>query len=71
MTLGRPGHGPSWCAHCRVSRSGIGAGGISLTGKLKPIQRAMPPSSGRTRVTPRRLSRSASRALVASLGQEQ
>jgi hypothetical protein len=31
----------------------------------------MPPSSGRTRVMPRFLSRSATRALVASLGQEQ
>jgi hypothetical protein len=41
------------------------------TGKLNAIHFASPPSSGRTRVIPRRLSRSATRALVASFGQEQ
>jgi hypothetical protein len=48
-------------------------GGVtnSRTGKLNAIHFAMPPSKGWTRVIPRRLRMSATRALVASLGQEQ
>ena len=41
------------------------------TGKFNAIQPASPPWSGWTRVIPLRRSRSAARALVASLGQEQ
>jgi hypothetical protein len=44
---------------------------ISRTGKPSAIHEASPPSSGWTRVRPFRLSWSATRALVASLGQEQ
>jgi len=47
-----PGSGPVIAASAEC-----GAGtAISWTGRLKAIQRAMPPSSGRTRVTPRRWS---------------
>ena len=52
-------------------RAGIAGGVSSLTGKPSAIHFAIPPSRGWTRVIPRRLSRSATRALVASLGQEQ
>jgi len=45
--------------------------GRSVTGKFNACHRANPPSSGWTRVIPQRLSRSATLALVASLGQEQ
>jgi hypothetical protein len=41
------------------------------TGKFNAIQPARPPCNGWTRVMPLRRSRSATRALVASLGQEQ
>ena len=54
-----------------VSSAAITGTATGATGNPKVIQWVRPPSSGRTRVTPRRLSRSATRALVASLGQEQ
>lgn len=41
------------------------------TGYSKAVQASSPPSSGRTRVMPRFCSCSATRALVASLGQVQ
>ena len=43
----------------------------AVIGKPRSRQRWNPPRSGRTRVTPIRLSRSAARALDASFGQEQ
>ena len=43
----------------------------ACTGKFNAIHAAMPPSRGWTRVIPLRLSWSATRALVTSLGQEQ
>ena len=55
----------------RSPRAGIAGTGTASTGKFSAIHPARPPSSGRTRVIPRRLSRSATRALVASFGQEQ
>jgi|SoiMetStandDraft_2_1073263.scaffolds.fasta_scaffold06219_5 hypothetical protein len=49
-----------------------GAGGISAsTGKPRSCQPSKPPANGRMRMTPRLRKRSASLALVASLGQEQ
>ena len=57
--------------HCPDPLRGVADTARSLTGNFKSIQLAMPPWSGRTRTMPRRLSRSATRALVASLGQEQ
>jgi hypothetical protein len=49
-----------------------GAGNVSsLTGYPNATHFAIPPSRGWTRVIPRRLSSSATRALVASFGQEQ
>jgi hypothetical protein len=59
-------------AHDRVRWSAEIAGAASSrTGKPKSIHFPIPPSRGRTRVIPLRLSKSATRALVASLGQEQ
>jgi hypothetical protein len=59
-------------AHCReLSTAGITGMGSGSTGKPRAVHRAIPPSSGCTRVIPRRRSRSATRALVASFGQEQ
>jgi hypothetical protein len=55
----------------RASTAGTSEAGNSRTGKPSSTQRARPPSSGRTRVIPRRLSWSATRALVASFGQVQ
>jgi hypothetical protein len=56
---------------CAFSIAGIAGTASSLTGNPRDIHRAIPPSGGWTRVMPRRLSKSATRALVASLGQEQ
>ena len=47
------------------------ASGDSLSGYPRRTHSAKPPTSGRTRVTPSRSRRSASLALVASLGQVQ
>jgi len=49
----------------------LAGGSTARTGKWSAIHAGSPPSSGWTRVIPRRLSRSATRALVASLGQAQ
>ena len=67
----QPVHRRGFRERADVWRMGICGAVISRTGKLRAIHRAMPPSSGRTRVTPRRWSCSATRALVASFGQEQ
>src|SRR5215475_14547557 len=64
-------HGSAGRSLGRLSSAGVVAGASSTTGKFRDIHFATPPSSGWTRVIPRRLSRSATRALVASLGQAQ
>jgi len=53
----------------RAAHAGVRAQGT--TGKLRACQVSMPPASGRTCAIPRRFSRSATRALDTSLGQEQ
>jgi hypothetical protein len=55
----------------RTVRPPQAAGGLDSTGKLRSRQPWSPPARGRTRDIPRRLRRSATRALVASLGQVQ
>ena len=71
-----PGLSTSRYTTCVAPLAGVASvpvsrAGRSSTGKPSAFHRSRPPSSGWTRMMPRRFSRSATRALVASLGQLQ